>query len=765
MGSAETADVRSARRPAQRTSIALPAALALAIFAALTPILRVVAPGGWTAGVFVAVLAVLTTAWLCRRAGLASALVSLIAAGAGGVLLTLMFAGETALLWVLPTPATFRAIPAAVEAAAHEILVGSAPLIAGGDLSFVLVASAVVLTVALDHVVITTRMPLLASVALIAVYLIPGLAVHTSVRVPEFIGFSLTLLLLIALDTRLKERARTDPLPPAPTAPFTLPSTERGGAVGTAVAIGSVVIVIAVAVSPALPAPARPATGFAASGSAIDASLSLGDSLRQPEPIEVLRVQTDGITPPYLRAVTLSSFDGEVWQPDRGQGEPLTEDAFDPLRTDEEIRIIERTTTVEVVDYVSPWLPIPFPAVSVEGLDGEWLVLDENRTVLTRESTPQGQTYTVQTHMPRPSLEQIRASSATIDASGPRDVTSLHASRREIDPIREVAVTVTDGEDTDYDKLSALQTWFRTNFQYSLDAPVEDNFDGTGLDAIASFLEERKGYCVHFASAFAVMARTLDMPSRIVVGYLPGVGTGESQNDLPVYSVVSSSLHAWPEVYFRGIGWIPFEPTASLGTATRFWPASSGVVDDGGNPVDPVPSATPSTAPSVAPEQESSVEASDASTLGRAADPVPAFSLAVLALMVLATPSILRLVRRRRRLDAAEWDAGAGWDELLDTAIDLGIPLPPGESPRALGERLIREHAAPPDAMRALVAAIERTSYAPTSSRVVAVDLPTDVRAVRAALLAGASPAARARAACAPRSLLVRAGSAVAAGA
>src|SRR5690606_32006333 len=106
--------------------------------------------------------------------------------------------------------------------------------------------------------------------------------------------------------------------------------------------------------------------------------------------------------------------------------------------------------------------------------------------------------------------------------------------------------------------------------------PVEEDFDGTGADAVARFLDVRSGYCIHFAGAFALMAQTLEMPVRVVVGYLPGTRTDERRGDETIYSVRSDQLHAWPEVHFEGIGWVPFEPTASLGVPTAFLPSLTG---------------------------------------------------------------------------------------------------------------------------------------------------------------------------------------------
>jgi transglutaminase-like putative cysteine protease len=97
----------------------------------------------------------------------------------------------------------------------------------------------------------------------------------------------------------------------------------------------------------------------------------------------------------------------------------------------------------------------------------------------------------------------------------------------------------------------SLQDWFRENFEYSTDVPA-----GHGNDAIEHFLQIRKGYCEQFATTFAVMARTLGIPSRVAVGYTPGRLRADGW-----YSVVGRNSHAWPEIWFDSIGWVGFEPT------------------------------------------------------------------------------------------------------------------------------------------------------------------------------------------------------------
>lgn len=753
----------SGRRP--RPSIGLALAVLVAVSTSLLPLLRVVEPGAWVWGAFAIIVVVLGVAHAARRFGLSSFAVSLIGIGAWVITVTALFARGSALFGIIPTPATFRDVPLLFGAAMAQVRDGAAPLSAGLPLAFAIVAGAGLLAVAIDYVVTVGRMPLLAIVALITISLIPSIAVPQPLDLGTFIVFAVGLLLLLGAETATRDRARAGARAGArdrseaahPEADEArVPGARRGTAI-TAIGVGAAALVVAIVATPVLPAPVLGGTDVVAiRGNSIDPSLDLGRDLRRPQETEVLQIRSDAPAPPYLRAVTLSRFDGETWQPDRGLTDSV-EEQFEPLTVDADVPVVEYTATVQIVNYVSPWLPVPYSATALEGLEGDWSVLPQNRTVISRSASPQGQDYQITYSVPRPSAERIRATEARIDG----DPRALHLP--EDDPavaaIREQALAVTSATSSDYDALVALQRWFRgLNFEYSLSAPVRSGFDGTGLEAVQEFLELKSGYCVHFASAFAIMARTLDMPARIVVGYLPGSATNESIDDQTVHEVYSSQLHAWPEVHFEGIGWVPFEPTNSLGVPTSF--ASSvapGTADNGSTDTAPLPSQAPSA--SAGPNEADTTDEAGAVGSTASVNAGPQIGLGLTVVFVLALPGVWRAVRRRHRLiDARSGDAAAAWAEASDTALDLGLALPRGESPRVLGRRLVDEAGADAVAMAVLVAAIERASYAPPGSNPGSPDgrLDDAVRAVRAGMMTAADRRGRLTATLAPRSLFGR---------
>lgn len=760
--------MRTAAEGRRRTDVLLSAGVLAALVGASLPLLRVIESGGWVAGALFLAAAVLVTGVVARWFRFPGVAVAALEAVVWVLLLTAMFGRSTALVWIIPTPDTFAMVPALVTAGVDEIVLGAAPLEAGVPLSFLLVGAVGLVALAIDHVVLTARMPLLAAVGLVAISLIPSIAVPGDIDITGFIILSVSILFLLRVDTRARQRqpdavttglARQDAVDDQP--------RRVAGATATATAIGAIAVVVAIVASPLLPSPiARAGNGGLGSGTTIDPTLELGDDLRQPRETEVLSVRSTAPSPPYLRAVTLSEFDGSVWEPDVGRSLPITgEDAALPaLEVDPGIDVVEYRTTVEITELNSPWLPVPYPALSVAGLDGEWGALPQNRTVVARNGSTQGQVYEVTTSVPRPTLEEIRAREA-----GGEVREETFALPGEIPAvIADTAREVTAGAQNDFDALQSLQTWFRgPQFAYSLEAPVDDGFDGSGAAAVAEFLEVREGYCVHFASAFAMMARTLGMPSRIVVGYLPGVNTSATSQGQTIYTVSSGQLHAWPEVHFTGIGWVPFEPTNSLGVPTSF---SSAITPGAGTPADRAPqgAAQASTAPTATPaagtrpQDDVQAGAGGTGTVG-GANPWPGIGTAMLVLAVLALPAALREIRRRRSIAAARaGEAAAAWLAVRELAIDLGIAVPGAESPRAFGGRLARDHGAPEGSIAVLVDAIERASYAGEAATGPAPELADALAAVRAALRRGAGPARRILAVIAPRSLVIRPGSAYA---
>lgn len=123
--------------------------------------------------------------------------------------------------------------------------------------------------------------------------------------------------------------------------------------------------------------------------------------------------------------------------------------------------------------------------------------------------------------------------------------------------VYEMARSITKEQSSPYEKARAIEAWIRDNCTYTLTpgTPPEDK------DFVAHFLSTRKGYCVYYASAMAVLSRSVGLPARFVTGY--AVKRNELYPNSPnSYVATNATAHAWTEVYFKGIGWVVFDPTA-----------------------------------------------------------------------------------------------------------------------------------------------------------------------------------------------------------
>jgi len=268
----------------------------------------------------------------------------------------------------------------------------------------------------------------------------------------------------------------------------------------------------------------------------------------------------------------------------------------------------------------------------------------------------------------------------------------------DLDPIvRQYAEEVTGSEPTRFQKAVALQQWFRDEGGFTYNDEVEL---GNGTDDLVRFLSEgeggRTGYCEQFAAAMAVMARELGIPARVAVGFLVPDEVGDEQW---VYS--AHDLHAWPELFFSGSGWVRFEPTPP-GRASGVPDYTRQEVTVGDGTV--TPSATGTEAdvlpgresPGVEPEDETVSQDEEQSAAGG----VPwlwvvgSTGLLVVVLLIGLGP---RTLRRRRREQRGLLGPEEAWDELRDTALDLRLPWPQHRSPWQTREALVQLFGAPHD--------------------------------------------------------------------
>jgi transglutaminase-like putative cysteine protease len=712
------------RRTEPRVSLALLIAVMLACFA-----LHVLFEGGgWWFELLVAAAIVLGAAALMRRLSPWRLLPSVVALLALVAYVVARFAADTAVFGVLPGGDTVARMEQLVGAASESILSQSIPATVDAGILLLLVAGVGVVALFADLLAIGLRAPALAGLPLLVLLVVPA---ATDLDLNDGFAFALAAagyLWLLFVARR-----------------------QRG--IRLSIVTGALAIVGALVVPIALPPVVAAGSGDGVFTTGVNPTIDLGKDLNSNSTTTALTYTTRSGSSHYLRLVTLENFTGAAWVPDEPKQRRTNDvQAFSaPVGLSPDIRTSTEVTRIAMGNLRSPWLPLPYPTSSVTGLWGDWYWESGSLAVSSPDAVLTNQRYEAHSLVLRPTPQQLSAAGRTVPASM-HTYLSLPADLPAI--ISDTARNVTAGESSSYAEAIALQEYFRSDvFQYSVEAPIDDGYDGTGMDVIARFLEAKSGYCVHFASAMAVMARSLGIPARIAVGFQGGTVMDTDSSGQITYRVTTQDLHAWPELYFDRIGWVPFEPTPGRGTVPSYADLTVAGVPTPISPAQLVAESTATPAPSTDRNQRPDQPGDQASSGAGAAQALSAWiwgGVVIIALFVLLlAPAAARALGRSRRVRGGS--AGEAWREVILTAQDVGLTLPATVTPREAA--LALAPAAGGEQLTRLRAAVERESYA--ASGAARVD-PADLRAVVARLLDAVEPRRRALARFAPRSAWAR---------
>lgn len=381
--------------------------------------------------------------------------------------------------------------------------------------------------------------------------LVPGgvLFVFIAALAAERLRIASTALLIgtgvvavVALRT-LHDRSRRVELSPG--------RTSGGALVPAALASAVAIAVLAGVIGPRVPgAGAEPLYETRGRGDGVTEVVSplvdIRSRLTNRSDVELFRVFSEA--PSYWRSTALPEFDGRTFRLPNSPLDRLAETSSTAPGT----RVVQQIQILSLRGQLIPAAADPIEGEGARGTERLRLRIDRNSSsLLAPEDFLTGDEFTVVSAVPTVDAADLRGTTSTAPPDSifvelPDDLPSIVADR---------AAEVTAGASTSYEQARALQDWFRSEFDYSLEVQ-----SGHGTSAIESFLNERVGYCEQFAATFAAMARTLGIPTRVAVGFTQGV-----QGDDGWYSVLGKNAHAWPEVWFDGIGWVPFEPTPGRG--------------------------------------------------------------------------------------------------------------------------------------------------------------------------------------------------------
>lgn len=743
-------------------------AVAGACLAASLGLRPLIEGGAWFVGVAVAVAAVAGTGALARMAvgGRPSPTAAAAVIGAQTAALVLvitwLFVRDQAVFGLLPGRAALDSLALLLQEGATISATQAPPVDAAAGVLLMAVGGIGLIAVLVDAIAVTLGRPAVTGLALLAVYCVPVAILGGGTSWVWFVVGSVSYLIVLAVDGHERVRGWGKVLSGERSASGAVLTSATGARQAAAIAV-----CLAVVIPAALPSFTTGLSGYGNLGNGpgdgtrvniLNPILDIRRNLSERSDEVALVYRTSVASPGPLRVVADEVFDGVTWSPSRDEiptSNRVQDGLSDPPGLGPDVETRGAQTSVSVGPLLNQtYLPLPYPATQID-VNGSWIYNSETLDVLGQNERTAGLDYTV-THLEvRPTAEQLR------DAPAPsRDLVARSTTLPQLpDVIAATAREVAGDEGTAYDKAVRLQRWFRSagGFTYSVEAPVGDGPNDGSLDVMSAFLSVRRGYCVHFASAMAVMARSLGIPARVGVGFLPGTSLTEGSQRQGQWEVTFRDAHAWPELYFQGVGWVRFEPTPAVQTGSPpSWTLGTSSTND-----DPEASASasvsPSSSASVRPDEEtSSSDSSDRTGIWSIIDAVPWRLVGlVLALAALAAaPRALGAARRawrwrtvRTRSDRAE----AAWDVLSARCADLGITWPASHTPRAVRDELVAAHelaAAARDALGRLVTELELARYAPPAAeggRSVQ-DLREDVRRVVAGVAAAQPAAVRRRA-------------------
>ncbi|MGB8020096.1 MAG: DUF3488 and transglutaminase-like domain-containing protein [Candidatus Nanopelagicales bacterium] len=601
--------------------------------------------------------------------------------------LTMMFARDEA-TWGLPGPAAIYRLQGLVVQG-REYAVGAVPPAGPNEGLLLLVVGGIGLAALVaDSLSGGLELPSLTLLPFAALFTVPWWIGKGTAPGWSFVVVALGWLAVLAAS----QRERT-----AMWGPHARPGAPELGAV---VAVAS--IAAALLVSGAVPTQMPTGAGSSSAGSAagpvrLDAMASLRRSLVTDDPRVVLTFTTTAKQPDYLRLAVLEEFDGVDWFPAATTvlvDEPASSTGPPPGQPVEYL--------LDVGSLAGATLPSP-PGTQTSFSD--WPVVWDQRTGIPIRADGgmiQGTTVRLAVVPPDGEPNALRSASRVPTSSGPGFAPEDLADPEPLagPELPTLAREITRGAPSPYDAAMSLQRWFTSDggFAYSTAAAP-----GSDEEALSRFLEERIGYCEQFAATMALMARSVGIPARVVVGFTQGrLSSGR-------WVVRGTDAHAWPELWMGSAGWLRFEPTPGATTTT-----TPGYATPGGSPDE-----------SAAPDEEDAEQPTQPGQDPRARpdeagpeSPQPATGVGAAPLgILLALVSVLFMVPMAGRIARRHWrlrrgGAESAYREVVDTAIDLG-PVREGPTPR-MTLAAISAAMADPEAQaaaRRVLSAVEEQRY------------------------------------------------------
>jgi transglutaminase-like putative cysteine protease len=740
----------------------------------------VFAGGGWFFPIMIGIALVFATTSAARGARLPSVLHP-IAAGIVVLLwITILDARDVAVGGVIPGPGAFRELGTVTRTGLHDVhrLATPVPTHRGVVLLAVVGVAAVALVV--DLLVVQFRRSALAGLPLLGLFTTCAGVGRHGAGIFSYVVSASAFLWLLFVDNReqvnrwgtsvsnepKRRRSVWSESTPDPAAGSTATALGRriGGA---AIGLGVIVPLIIPGLHTGIGRHTI-GTGTGPGGSSVvtvNPIVSVASDLRASKVEPVLRYRSSTSAPGYLRLTSLDLFDGSSFSTSALAARPNSRvdgtvpGSTAPKPTSGNPAI---TTNISVSNLAVHWLPVASQPASVK-VDGEWLYDAPSGTIFSAKTSTAGEKYTTTTVPLDPTPTQL----ASAGPPAPAESGDLTLPPNLSPAVKQLAHRITKTAATPYADAVDIQAYLADSHTYTYDTTVSAD---PGPNSLEDFLfTTKRGFCQQFSASMAVMARIMGIPARVAVGFTAGTKQPDDS-----WLVTTRDAHAWPELWFQGIGWVPFEPTPrGDGQAVSPTYAIPSAANLGSGPADTnvrdnhQPGGANLPVVKNGPGNERRV-----TTTGGVSGPkkhrvlhhglttswVDLVLLLVAFLIVL--PGSIRLAwrwGRRRRMRAPDRAAEAAWAELRSVALDLHVPWDDMNSPRRAAAgvaRVLPRDRPMGEALTRVALAEERSRYArdPGPPR---PELWSDVALVAGALRSRLQPMQRARYRVFPRSVLI----------
>lgn len=656
----------------RRLLLATAAVLATTVFSAFA-LSRLVHADVWLSRTLICLGVVAVVVVLGRVTFRSDWLPSLLGLVAAPFALCAAFVSGSSLLGVLPTRASLDEIGRLVASALVAMRESTPPITEHAGVGLVLTTGIVLVYLFAELLAIGAAAPGWFGLPVLGLWAIP-IVIGAHVDAWVFVAAALGFLGVLAIQSRPVGQMFGEHHPPERRAdPRALVAT------GTVMALSLGVALLASPGVLRLPSPGRLHTVYdlvGASSTRLDLGLDLRDDLTRRQ--DATLVTYDALDPTEmgpLQAYTLTDFNGSSWE--RGDeatdGEPVAGRVLWPQQVDGGRLGPSREATITISNLAQDRLLVPTEPRSVQ-IIGNWVYDAASDEVIGLGSPPAPFTYQV-------SFRPRDLSAAALDALDPRslevpeDLLALPETGYGPDIANLTRQVVQDaGAGTPYQEVLAIQNYLRDDERFTYTTTIAGS---STTDAVWDFLGDRHGYCVQFATAMVMMVRSLGIPARIAIGFLPG-----EQRPDGISVITGQRAHSWPQVLFPDVGWVRFEPTPSLqsGAAPAWAPVPVTAPGSTASAVpSEVPTGEPTAEPTTAAPGSTAVPGSSAGVAERNRTTV--LVVGGLLALVLVGLGALGAWRRRR---AARFSLEAHWERVRRRLRREGFDVSAALTPRGL---------------------------------------------------------------------------------